>query len=198
MSPLGKHQLFFVEKKLAFFSYINHVGPDEKLQGILAVITSGEHPLKYGLRFQLQFFNVHGIFCPDGVLLPERLDYFGDSAHYQPVGNKDDRQDEQQDYQYNEQYALHIHNQITSIALLLFLLPAPVAQQRNQESNTPGEEDDAAGETEQVVAREALRDEEDGADKEQQPARKVKTFFRFIDGSDLPSRKHGAYGFIIA
>jgi len=123
MSPLGKHQLFFVEKKLAFFSYINNVGPDEKLQGILAVITSGEHPLKYGLRCQLQIFDGHGIICPDGVLPPERLDYFGDRAHYQPVGNKDDRQDEQYDYQDNEQYALHIHNQITSSLYYLRQLP---------------------------------------------------------------------------
>jgi hypothetical protein len=91
MTPFGEHQFLFVEKKLTFFGYINHVGPDEELQGILAVITSGEHPPEYGLRFQLQLFDGHGIIFADGVFLPERPDYFGDRAHYQPVGQEEDR-----------------------------------------------------------------------------------------------------------
>jgi hypothetical protein len=113
-APLREHQLFFVEKKLALFSYINNVRPDEKLQGILAVITAGEHPAEYGLRSQLQLFNGLGITFADCVLLPKRPDYFWYSAHYHPVGNKDDRQYEKYEYYDNEQYALHIHNQITS------------------------------------------------------------------------------------
>jgi len=118
VSPLGKRQFFFVEKKLAFISYINNIGPDEELQGILPVITPGEHPLEYGFVLQLQLVHVQGIFGAQGIFLPERFDYFGDSAHYHPVGDKDNRQDEQQDYQYNEQYALQIHYKATSIASL--------------------------------------------------------------------------------
>jgi hypothetical protein len=91
MAPFGEHQFLFVEKKFAFFGYINHVSSDEELQGILPVVTSSEHPLEYGLRLQFQIFNGHGIFFADGILLPERFDYLRDGAHYHPVGQEDDR-----------------------------------------------------------------------------------------------------------
>jgi hypothetical protein len=91
MSPFGERQFLFVEKKLAFFGDVNHVGPDEKLQGMLAVIASCEHPAEYGLRFQLQLVDGHGILFAYGVLLPELPDYFGDGTHCQPVGQEEDR-----------------------------------------------------------------------------------------------------------
>ena len=115
MPPFGEHQFFFVEIEFAFFGYINQIGPDEELQGLLSVITSGDHSLEYGLWFQSQLLNCYGIMRSDGVLLPESFDYLGDSPHNQPVGQEDDRQDKQYDHQDNEQYALRIHKQITPI-----------------------------------------------------------------------------------
>jgi len=122
ISPLGEHQLFFVEIKIAFFANINHVGSEEELQGILPVVTSGEHPLEYGPGSKPKLFNCLGILCAGGIVLPECLDYFGDRAHHQPVGQKNDRQNEQYDYQDNEQNALRIHKQITPIYRLLSAL----------------------------------------------------------------------------
>jgi len=98
MSPFGEHQFFIVEEKFAFFGNVNHVGSDEKLQGLLTVITPGEHSPEYGLRFQPQLFNVHGFICSDGIIMPERLDYFRDSMHCQPVGDEYDRYNEKYDY----------------------------------------------------------------------------------------------------
>jgi len=57
----------------------------------------------------------------------------------------------------------------------------PVAHQRDEEGNTTGEKDNAATETEQVVVGKTLRDEENGTDEEQKPARKVIAFLLFAD-----------------
>jgi hypothetical protein len=77
-------------------------------------------------------------------------------------------------------------------------LSAPVAHQRDKEGDATGKKDDAAGESHHIIVREVLRDEEDGADKKQQPADKVITLLRFIDCSNLLSGKCCAYGLIIA
>jgi hypothetical protein len=58
---------------------------------------------------------------------------------------------------------------------------APVAHQRNQKGNATGKKDNAAAETQHVIVGEALRDEENGADQEQKPARKVITLLLFTD-----------------
>ena len=77
-------------------------------------------------------------------------------------------------------------------------LSAPVAQQRDKEGDATGKKDDAAGESQYIIIRKALRDEEDSADKEQQPADKMITLLRIVDCSNLPSGKRCAYGLIIA
>jgi hypothetical protein len=84
---------------------------------------------------------------------------------------------------------------IRGIIVSLF---APVGHQRNKEGDATSEEDDAAGESHYIVIREALRDEENSADKEQQPACKMITFFRLIDCSNPLSDKCCTYGLIIA
>ena len=77
-------------------------------------------------------------------------------------------------------------------------LPAPVTHQRNKESDATEKKDDAADESHYIIVREALRDEEDGADEEQQPADKMITLLCIIDCSNLLSGKCCAYGLIIA
>ena len=84
---------------------------------------------------------------------------------------------------------------IRCITVFLF---APVAHQRDKESDATGKKDDAAGESHHIIVREALRDEEDGTDEEQQPADKVITLLRIVDCSNLLSGKCCAYGLIIA
>jgi hypothetical protein len=59
----------------------------------------------------------------------------------------------------------------------------PVAHQRDKEGDTTGQKDNAAAEAQHIIVRQALRDEEDGADKEQQPACQVITFLFFTDGN---------------
>jgi len=46
----------------------------------------------------------------------------------------------------------------------------PATHQRDKEGYTTGQKDNAAAEAQHIIVRQALRDEEDGADKEQQPA----------------------------
>lgn len=84
---------------------------------------------------------------------------------------------------------------ICDIGVSLF---APVAYQRNKEGDATGKKNDAAGESQYIIVRKALRDEEDGTDKEQQPADKMIKLLRFIDCSNLLSGKCCAYGLIIA
>jgi hypothetical protein len=71
----------------------------------------------------------------------------------------------------------------------------PVAHQRDEEGNTTGQKDNAAAETQHIIVRQALRNEEDGADKKQQPARQVIAFLFFTDGNS-PSGRY-FYGLII-
>ena len=77
-------------------------------------------------------------------------------------------------------------------------LSAPVAHQRNKEGDATGKKDNAAGESHHIIVRKALHDEEDGTDKEQQPADKMITLLRIIDCSNLLSGKCCVYGIIIA
>jgi len=84
------------------------------------------------------------------------------------------------------------------IRFAIVSLFTPVAYQWNKEGDATEKKDNAAGESHYIIVGEALRDEEDGADKEQQPADKVITLFRIIDCSDLLSGKCCAYGLIIA
>ena len=67
---------------------------------------------------------------------------------------------------------------IRGIIVYLF---APVAHQRNKEGDATGKKNNASGEPQHIIVREALRDEKDGADKEQQPADKMITLLRIID-----------------
>jgi hypothetical protein len=115
ISPLGEHKFIFVKKEFTLFGHVNHIGPDEKLQGILPVVTPGEHPPEYGLGFNLQLFYGLGSIGCGGIVLPEGLNYLGYCAHYQPVGQKKCRQDKKNDYQNDKQYALQIHKQFTPI-----------------------------------------------------------------------------------
>ena len=57
----------------------------------------------------------------------------------------------------------------------------PVSQEWNKEGDATGEKDDAAAETQYIIVSETLRDEEEGADKKQKPAREVITFLLFTD-----------------
>lgn len=66
-------------------------------------------------------------------------------------------------------------------SVLLFLSFVPVAQERNQEGDATGKKDDAADETQYIIVSETLRDEEEGADKKQKPARKVIPLLLFAD-----------------
>ncbi|NQT05121.1 MAG: hypothetical protein HQ577_03830 [Dehalococcoidia bacterium] len=84
------------------------------------------------------------------------------------------------------------------IRCIIVFLFAPVAQQRDKEGDAAGKKDDAAGEPQHIIVRKALCDEEDGTDKEQQPADKMITLLRIIDCSNLPSGKCCVYGLIIA
>ena len=84
---------------------------------------------------------------------------------------------------------------IRGIIVSLF---APVAHQRDKEGDATGKKDDAAGEPQYIIIRKALGDEEDGADKEQQPAGEMIKLLRIIDCSNLLSGKCCVYGLIIA
>ena len=66
-------------------------------------------------------------------------------------------------------------------SVLLFLSFVPVAQERNQEGDATGKKDDASDETQYIIVSETLRDEEEGANKKQKPARKVITLLLFAD-----------------
>ena len=57
----------------------------------------------------------------------------------------------------------------------------PVSQEWNKEDDATGEKDNTAAETQYVIVSETLRDEEEGADKKQKPAREVITFLFFTD-----------------
>ncbi len=67
------------------------------------------------------------------------------------------------------------------IRSIVFILLVPVAQERNQEGDATGKKDDAAAETQYIIVSETLRDEEEGADKKQKPARKVIPLLLFAD-----------------
>lgn len=64
---------------------------------------------------------------------------------------------------------------------LFFLSLVPVSQEWNKEDDATGEKDNTAAETQYVIVSEILRDEEEGADKKQEPAREVITFLLFTD-----------------
>jgi len=63
----------------------------------------------------------------------------------------------------------------------IFLSLVPVSQEWNKEDDATGEKDNTAAETQYVIVSEILRDEEEGADKKQKPAREVITFLLFTD-----------------
>jgi len=67
------------------------------------------------------------------------------------------------------------------IRFIVFLLLVPVDHEWNKEDNATGEKDNTAAETQYVIVNETLRDEEEGADKKQKPAREVITFLLFAD-----------------
>jgi hypothetical protein len=56
-----------------------------------------------------------------------------------------------------------------------------VLNQRDKKSDAPGEKDDTAGESEDIIICQALHDEEDGTYQKQEPTQKVKSFFCLID-----------------
>ncbi|MGB2813606.1 MAG: hypothetical protein WBC50_08530 [Dehalococcoidales bacterium] len=84
------------------------------------------------------------------------------------------------------------------IRCIIVYLFAPVAHQRDKEGDATGKKNNAPGEPQHIIVREALRDEEDGADKEQQPADKMIMLLRIVDCSRLLSDKCCVYGLIIA
>jgi len=65
----------------------------------------------------------------------------------------------------------------------------PVSHQRDEEGDATGQKDNAAAEAQYIIVCQALRDEEDGADKEQKPARQVIALLLFTDGIYLQSDK---------
>lgn len=67
------------------------------------------------------------------------------------------------------------------IRSIVFLSLVPVSQEWNKEDDATGEKDNTAAETQYVIVSETLRDEEEGADKKQKPAREVITFLLFTD-----------------
>jgi len=84
------------------------------------------------------------------------------------------------------------------IRCIIVSLLVPVTHQRNEEGDATGKKDNAAGESHYIIVRKALRDEEDGTDKEQHPADKMIKLLRFIDCSRLLSDRYCACGLIIA
>ncbi len=67
------------------------------------------------------------------------------------------------------------------IRSIVFLSLVPVDHERDQEGDATGEKDNTAAETQYIIVSETLRDEEEGADKKQKPAREVITFLLFTD-----------------
>lgn len=67
------------------------------------------------------------------------------------------------------------------ICSIVFLSLVPVSQEWNKEDDATGEKDKTAAETQYIIVSETLRDEEEGADKKQKPAREVITFLLFTD-----------------
>ncbi len=67
------------------------------------------------------------------------------------------------------------------IRSIVFLSLVPVDHEWNKEDDATGEKDNTAAETQYIIVSETLRDEEEGADKKQKPAREVITFLLFTD-----------------
>ena len=56
-----------------------------------------------------------------------------------------------------------------------------MVNQRDKKSYAPGEKDDTADKTEDIIIYQALHDEENGTYQKQEPTQKVKSLFCLID-----------------
>ena len=62
--------------------------------------------------------------------------------------------------------------------MLTFIVP--IEKQRDEESQTTDQKKDAAGKAENVIALQALYDEEDGTHQEKEPTHQVESFFLLV------------------